>query len=156
MLIANWIAVKRLLCALAMMCCMPMAWAGLSVYTNGETSPPNPAANQRTIDFSGTTLSSEQAAGKLTYSQSLGDCNRYYLLFVGWLCNIGSGIGSVSYGNPLTLTSSTNTNETSVTVNFTNNTPYVGFNWSAEFNAQLDVCALDLGRQFSGYLEKLR
>ncbi len=114
------------------------AHAGLSVYTNGTTSPPNPAANQRTIDFGPTTLATEQSASKLTYASANGACN--VLIIV---C-INSG-GSVSYtstssltgfsGNVMSLTSGTTSNATSVTVNFTSHTPYVGFLWGVEFAA---------------------
>lgn len=133
-----------LACSLAML--MSQAHAGLSVYTNGTTSPPNPAANQRTIDFDSVTLANEVSAGKISYSASPGDCDRYYLLFVGWLCWAWSDPGSVSYtssssltgysGNVMDLYSGVNSNTTSMTVNFTNPTPYVGFLWGVEFVSQ--------------------
>lgn len=115
---------------------MSSAWAGLSVYTDGTTSPPNPAANQRTIDFDTTTLASEQTAGKITYSSSSGAAT--CVMFV--ICTSG---GSVSYtssssltgfsSNVMSLTSGTTANSTSVTVNFATHTPYVGFLWGAQF-----------------------
>ncbi|MBF4499620.1 hypothetical protein, partial [Vibrio vulnificus] len=89
--------------------------AGLSVYTNGISSPPNPAANQRTIDFDTKTLASEQTAGKLSYSTLIGACDK----FLGVCTDSG---GSISYtesssltgfsGNVMGLTSGTTSNST--------------------------------------------
>ncbi|MBI5927554.1 MAG: hypothetical protein HY836_18360 [Aquabacterium sp.] len=143
---ASWKSILQVLSGLLLVLCGTVAQAGLSVYTNGTTSPPSPAANQRTIDFDTLTLASEQTASKLTYSSANGDCNRYYLLFVGWLCTLGSDPGSVAYnasssltgfsGNVMSLYSGVNANTTSVTINFANHTPYVGFLWGVEFASQ--------------------
>jgi len=115
------------------------AFAGLSVYTDGTTSPPSPAANQRTVDFSTTTLAHEQSAAKLSYSASVGACTKVLFVCI-------NSAGSVSYtssssllgfsGNVMSLTSGTTPNPTSVTIQFTNPTPYVGFLWGVEFVAQ--------------------
>ena len=135
---ASWTLILQLLLSLLLVLCGPVAQAGLSVYTNGTTSPPSPAANQRTIDFDALTLASEQTASKITYSASAGahTC-------VIFICNTA---GSVSYassssltgysGNVMSLTSGTTPNATSVTVNFPTNTPYVGFLWGVEFTSQ--------------------
>ncbi|HEX5355615.1 MAG TPA: DUF6701 domain-containing protein [Aquabacterium sp.] len=142
----SWTWIGQGLLSLLLVLCASLAQAGLSVYTDGTTSPPSPAANQRTIDFDTKTLATEQTASKLTYSSSNGDCNRWYLIFVGWLCLAGSDQGSVSYtssssltgfsGNVMSLYSGVNSNTTSVTINFANHTPYVGFLWGVEFNSQ--------------------
>ncbi|MBI2749366.1 MAG: hypothetical protein HYX43_08545, partial [Burkholderiales bacterium] len=141
-----WRWLRRCLAGMLMACWLPMAHAGLSVYTDGTTSPPSPAANQRTIDFDTKTMASEQTASKITYSSSAGDCDRWYLLFVGWVCWAWSDQGSISYtsssgltgfsGNVMSMYSGVNSNTTSVTVNFTNPTPYVGFLWGVEFVSQ--------------------
>lgn len=131
----SWTWIGQGLLGLLLVLCASWSQAGLSVYTDGRTMPSPTSANERTINFSTTTLASEQTAGKLTYSSSIGDCDRFYLLFVGWLCNLGSSTGSISYSNALTMTSGVNSNATSVTVNFTNPTPYVGFVWQPEFVA---------------------
>lgn len=120
--------------------CLParQAWAGLSVYTSWSSLPPTTTANQRTIDFDTNTLATEQSAGKITYSKSEGAAT--CILFI---CNSG---GSVSYsssssltgfsGKVASLTSGTTPNATSVTINFTNPTAYVGLLWGVEFNAE--------------------
>ncbi|MEK8086637.1 DUF6701 domain-containing protein [Aquabacterium sp. A3] len=114
------------------------AHAGLSVYTSWGSLPPNPAANERTIDFNATTLASEQSAGKLTYSSVAGACTGLFICL--------NTSGSVSYtastslygfsGNVGRLRSGTTPNPTSVKINFTQPTPYVGFLWGVQFNAQ--------------------
>lgn len=119
------------------------AHAGLSVYTSWGTLPPTSAANQRTIDFNTATLATEQTGGHLTYASSADDCSR----FLG-AC-FASSPGSVSYtssssmtgfsGNVMSLNSGVNTDSgapTQVTVTFTNPTPFVGFLWGAQFNAE--------------------
>lgn len=125
------------------LCVLP-AWAGLSVYTNWSTLPPVSAANQRHVDFGPNTLEGEGA--RLSYTTSIGDCNRYYLIFVGWVCSLGSDTGSVTQsatssllgftGNALSVYSGLNNNSTSITVTFANPTPYVGFLWGAQFSAE--------------------
>lgn len=139
MINAGLTKIWRLFLAGLLLSFMSSAWAGLSVYTDGTTSPPNPAANQRTIDFDTTTLASEQTAGKITYSSSSGAAT--CVMFV--ICTTG---GSVSYtstssltgfsSNVMSLSSGTTANTTSVTVNFVNPTPYVGFLWGAQFVSQ--------------------
>ena len=112
------------------------AWAGLTAYVVGQQTLPTASANQVTVDFSTVTLATETTAGRLSYSASPGSCT--LLLFV---C-LNSG-GSVSYtassslsgfsGHVMELDSGTTPNATTVTVNFTNPTPYVGFLWGVEF-----------------------
>lgn len=121
--------------AAALSLSMTGAWAGLSVYTSWSSLPPTSSANQRTIDFSTNTLASEKAAGKLDFTPAAGTSS-------GWL----TSAGSISYnssssltgfsGNVLSLTSGTTNNATSLTITFATPTPYVGFLWGVEFNAE--------------------
>ena len=125
------------------LCVLP-AWAGLSVYTSWSTLPPVTVANQRHVDFGPNTLEGEGA--RLSYTTSVGDCNRYYLIFVGWRCTLGSDTGSVTQssssslngfsGNALSVYSGHNNNSTSITVTFANPTPFVGFLWGAQFSSE--------------------
>ena len=124
------------------------AQAGLKVYTGWVTLPPTIEANQRTVDFSTNTLTSENTdKTRLSYTTAIGDCNRFYLLFVGMVCNVGSTQGSVSLtatdtslpgflGNHLALTSGVNNNATSTSITFSQPTPYVGFLWGVQFNSE--------------------
>lgn len=135
----------RWLLAAVLSLVMTGSWAGLSVYTTWSTLPPTMAANQRTITFTTAapnvaTLASEQSAGKITYTESVGAATGC----VFFICS-GSA-GSISYtssssltgfsGNVASLSSGTTSNSTSVTINFTKPTPYVGFLWGVQFNAQ--------------------
>lgn len=131
---------------LALLLCLfwaSQARAGLSVYTTWSSLPPVTTANQRTIDFGGAgsqpaTLASEQTAGKITFSKSEGAST-----CIVFICTSG---GSVSYtstsnltgfsGNVASLTSGTTGNATSLTINFTNPTAYVGLLWGVQFNAE--------------------
>ncbi len=125
----------RWLLGATLLCLMTGAWAGLAVYTSWSSLPPTSSANQRTIDFTTNTLASEKTAGKLDFTASPGSSS-------GWL----SSGGSISYtssssltgfsGNVLSLTSGTTSNSTSLTITFATPTPYVGFLWGVEFNAE--------------------
>lgn len=110
------------------------AWAGLSVYTSWSALPPTSVANQRTVDFSTTTLASEQVAGKLTYASAAGASG--FLTSGGSVAyNSTSSLAGFA-GNVARLTSGTTSNATSVTITFTNATPFVGFLWGVQFNAE--------------------
>lgn len=146
MLIRAWSLLCRLLLALGLAGASSGSVAGLSVYTSWGALPPTSAANQRTVDFSTHTLASE-GVGRLTHTTTIGDCNRYYLLFVGMVCHLGSDTGSVNLtatnagltgfsGNHAAIYSGLNDNATSLTVTFTNPTPYVGFLWGVQFNSE--------------------
>jgi MSHA biogenesis protein MshQ len=136
------------LLAMLLACALP-AQAGLSVYTSWSTLPPVSAANQRHVDFDGLSLTAEASAGRLSQSSSAGDCNRWYLLFVGWVCLVGSDPGNTSVsggvglpgfsGSSLRLYSGVNTSgntPTQTTITFAQPTPYVGFLWGVQFNAE--------------------
>ena len=132
-----WLVAALLACALP-------AMAGLSVYTSWNTLPPVSAANQRSIDFSSSTLASE-GASRLTSSSSAYSCPT----FLG-LCLLGYSSGNVSLtslvsgllgfsGNTLGLTSGKNSlgpASAQQTINFVKPTPYVGFLWTAQFSAE--------------------
>lgn len=128
----------RWLAAWLLACGMSAAHAGLSVRTSWGALPPTTAANQRTVDFSTNTISSE-GAGRMTSSQSVGDCPRFF-----GLCLLGTWPGSVSQtagsslsgfsGNSVSVSSGVNGNATSMTITFTTPTPYVGFLWGAQYN----------------------
>lgn len=141
-----WSRLIRLLLASVLASAAVVAHAGLQVYTSWGVLPPSSAANQRTVDFSTNTLSSE-GAGRLSFTTAIGDCNRYFLLFVGMVCHLGSDQGNVSQtatnaglpgfsGNHLAIYSGQNDNATSITITFTQPTPYVGFLWGVQFNAE--------------------
>lgn len=145
----TWFLAGRAWLAAALLMGALPAVAGLSVYTSWNSLPPVNAANQIHIDFNAVTLSSEQAGGRLSHSSSSGDCQRYYLLLVGWVCWSWSDPGYVSTsggpslpgfsGNALRLYSGLNTasnTPTETTITFTQPTPYVGFLWGAQFNAE--------------------
>lgn len=127
-----WLAAVWL--ALGMSC----AHAGLSVYTSWSTLPPTSAANQRTVDFTTNTIASE-GGSRMTSSQSIGDCPRLF-----GICLLGTWPGSVSTtassslsgfsGNSVSVDSGVNSNATSMTITFTQATPYVGFLWGAQYN----------------------
>lgn len=126
-LVAVWLA-------LGMSC----AHAGLSVYTSWSTLPPTSAANQRTVDFSTNTIASE-GGSRMTSSQSIGDCPRLFgfCLLGTWPGSVsttaGSSLGGFS-GNSVSVDSGVNGNATSMTITFTQPTPYVGFLWGAQYN----------------------
>jgi len=125
--------------ALLLACAFP-ATAGLSVYTSWSTLPPVSAANQRSIDFSTSTLASE-GASRLTSSSSGDTCPKLF-----GICLLGTSSGGINLtatvsgllgfaGNTLGIDSGHNGGSSSAqtTVNFVNPTPYVGFMWDAQF-----------------------
>jgi len=126
--------------AAALLACAFPAMAGLSVYTSWNTLPPVNAANQRSIDFSNSTLANE-GASRLTYSSSGDTCPKLF-----GLCLLGTSSGGINLtsvvtgllgfsGSALGIDSGHNAGSSSAqtTVNFTNPTPYVGFMWDAQF-----------------------
>ena len=132
----SWLAAALLMGALP-------AMAGLSVYTSWNTLPPVSAANQRTVDFSSTTLAGE--GSRLTNSASSYTCPK----LLG-LCLLGYSSGATSLtstvtgllgfsGNTMGLTSGLNAlgnASAQQTINFANPTPYVGFLWTAQFSSE--------------------
>lgn len=129
----TWLAAPLLACALP-------ATAGLSVYTSWNTLPPVSAANQRSIDFSSSTLAGE-GASRLTYSSSGDTCPKVF-----GICLLGTSSGGINLtslvtgllgfaGNSLGIDSGHNGGNSTAqsTVNFVNPTPYVGFMWDAQF-----------------------
>ena len=130
----RWLAAGLLACGLS------SAHAGLSVYTSWGTLPPTTAANQRTVDFGPNTITSE-GAGRMSASQSAGDCPRTLILR---LCFLGTSPGSVSTtassslsgfsGNSVSVDSGVNGSPASLAITFTTPTPYVGFLWGAQYN----------------------
>lgn len=128
-----WLAAWLLACAFP-------AMAGLSVYTSWSTLPPVSAANQRSIDFSTSTLAGE-GASRLTYTSSADTCPKLF-----GLCLLGTSSGGINLtsvvtgllgfsGNTLGIDSGHNAGGSSAqtTINFVNPTPYVGFMWDAQF-----------------------
>lgn len=128
-----WLAASLLACAFP-------AMAGLSVYTSWSTLPPVSAANQRSIDFSSSTLAGE-GASRLTYSSSGDTCPKLF-----GICLLGTSSGGINLtatvtgllgfaGNTLGIDSGHNSgsSQAQTTVNFVNPTPYVGFMWDAQF-----------------------
>lgn len=128
-----WLAAWLLACAFP-------AMAGLSVYTSWSTLPPVSAANQRSIDFSTTTLAGE-GASRLSYSSSGDTCPKLF-----GICLLGTSSGGINLtsvvtgllgfsGNTLGIDSGHNAGGSSAqaTINFVNPTPYVGFMWDAQF-----------------------
>lgn len=124
----------RCLLPAALLCLMTGAWAGLSVYTSWSGLPPTTSANQRTIDFSTNTLASEKAAGKLDFTTSIGSSG--FLTSGGSISYTSSSSLTGFSGKVLSLTSGTTSNSTSLTITFATPTPYVGFLWGVEFNAE--------------------
>lgn len=136
----TWLAASLLACAFP-------AMAGLSVYTSWNTLPPVSAANQRSIDFSTSTLAGE-GASRLTYSSSADTCPKLF-----GICLLGTSSGGINLtsvvtgllgfsGNTLGIDSGHNagSSQAQTTVNFVNPTPYVGFMWDTQFvseNTQL-------------------
>jgi len=136
---AGFRSFRAWLAALLLACAFP-AMAGLSVYTSWGTLPPVNAANQRTVDFSTTTLAGE-GASRLTYSSSADTCPKLF-----GLCLLGTSSGGINLtsvvtgllgftGNTLGIDSGHNSgsSQAQTTVNFANPTPYVGFMWNAQF-----------------------
>lgn len=132
-------AIRCWLAAALFACALP-ASAGLSVYTSWSTLPPVTAANQRSIDFSTTTLAGE-GASRLTYSSSASTCPKLF-----GICLLGTSSGGINLtstvsgligfsGNTLGIDSGVSASGSSaqMTVNFVNPTPYVGFMWDAQF-----------------------
>lgn len=116
------------------------AMAGLSVYTSWSTLPPVSAANQRSVDFSTSTLAGE-GASRLSYSSSGDTCPKLF-----GICLLGTSSGGINLtsvvtgllgftGNTLGIDSGHNGGNSTAqtTVNFVNPTPYVGFMWDAQF-----------------------
>ncbi|MFY9480171.1 MAG: DUF6701 domain-containing protein [Aquabacterium sp.] len=124
----------RWLMPAALLCLMTGAWAGLSVYTTWSNLPPTTSANQRTIDFNANTLASEKAAGKLDFTTSIGSSG--FLTSGGSISYTSSSSLTGFSGNVLSLTSGTTSNSTSLTITFATPTPFVGFLWGVEFNAE--------------------
>lgn len=137
---------KAWLAATLLACAFP-ATAGLSVYTSWNTLPPVNAANQRTIDFSTTTLASE-GGSRLSYTTSADTCPKLF-----GICLLGTSSGGINLtstvtgllgftGNTLGIDSGHDAGSSSAqaTISFVNPTPYVGFMWDAQFvseNTQL-------------------
>lgn len=120
------------------------AMAGLSVYTSWSTLPPVSAANQRSVDFSGTSTLALEGASRLTYSSSGDTCPKLF-----GVCLLGTSSGGINLtatvtgllgfaGNTLGIDSGHNSGGSSAqtTVNFVNPTPYVGFMWDAQFTSE--------------------
>lgn len=124
----------RWLMPAALLCLMTGAWAGLSVYTTWSSLPPTTSANQRTIDFNANTLASEKAAGKLDFTTSIGSSG--FLTSGGSISYTSSSSLTGFSGNVLSLTSGSTSNSTSLTITFATPTPFVGFLWGVEFNAE--------------------
>lgn len=124
----------RWLLPTALLCLMTGAWAGLSVYTTWSSLPPTTSANQRTIDFNANTLASEKAAGKLDFTTSIGSSG--FLTSGGSISYTSSSSLTGFSGNVLSLTSGSTNNSTSLTITFATPTPFVGFLWGVEFNAE--------------------
>lgn len=136
---ARFRSLRAWLTASLLACAFP-AMAGLSVYTSWGTLPPVSAANQRSVDFSTTTLAGE-GASRLTYSSSADTCPKLF-----GLCLLGTSSGGINLtsvvtgllgftGSTLGIDSGHNAGNSSAqtTINFTNPTPYVGFMWNAQF-----------------------
>ncbi len=131
----------RVWLAACLLCSALPALAGLSVYTSWSTLPPVSAANQRTVDFSSSTLASE-GASRLSYSSSADTCTKLF-----GACLLGTSSGSVSLtssvsgmqgfsGNTMGLYSGLKTlgsSSAQATITFANPTPYVGFMWDPQF-----------------------
>jgi MSHA biogenesis protein MshQ len=119
---------------------MTGAWAGLSVYTTWPSLPPTTSANQRTIDFSTHTLASEKGLGKIDFTQSIGAASGCIFFICsgseGGISQTSSSNLSGFSGNVLSLTSGTTSNSTSLTITFATPTPFVGFLWGVQFNAE--------------------
>ncbi len=126
--------------ATALLACAFPAMAGLSVYTSWNTLPPVSAANQRSVDFSSTTLAGE-GASRLSYSSSGDTCPKVF-----GICLLGTSSGGINLtsvvtgllgftGSTLGIDSGHNGGNSTAqtTVNFVNPTPYVGFMWDAQF-----------------------
>lgn len=130
----------RWLMPAALLCLMTGAWAGLSVYTSWTTLPPTSAANQRTIDFNTNTLASEKSLGKIDFIQSIGEASGCIFFICsgseGSISQTSSSNLSGFSGKVLSLTSGTTSNSTSLTITFATPTPFVGFLWGVEFNAE--------------------
>ena len=159
-----WSRLIRLLLVSALGYSAVFALANLTVFTSWGALPPTSAANQRTVNFGPNTLAGEGA--RLTVSQSVADCDRIavpvpgvgiigYVLgvpiygpVINWTypCALGSWGGNVNYaggsglsgfsGAALVMDSGVNSGATSVTIQFAHTTPYVGFLWGAQFNAE--------------------
>lgn len=139
----TWFRAGRAWLAAALLMGALPAMAGLSVYTNWSTLPPVSAANQRTVDFSSSTLAGE--GSRLTNSSSAYSCPK----FLG-VCLLGYTSGATSLtstvtgllgfsGNAMGLTSGLNAlgnASAQQTINFANPTPYVGFLWAAQFSSE--------------------
>jgi hypothetical protein len=128
--------------------------AGLSVQTRWGSLPPTSAANQRTVDFDGQSLAGE--GGRLSHWQSTAGCDQIPVLglqrdivgyvlgvpiysftpVINWVCALGSWGGNVDYAGDLQVTSGVNNGASSATIRFNNQTPYVGFLWRTQFNAE--------------------
>jgi len=134
------IPVIRAWLAAALLACSLPASAGLSVYTSWSTLPPVSAANQRSIDFSSSTLAGE-GASRLSYSSTADTCPKLF-----GICLLGTSSGGINLtsvvtgllgftGNTLGIDSGRNSgsSQAQTTVNFVNPTPYVGFMWNAQF-----------------------
>jgi MSHA biogenesis protein MshQ len=130
---ASCLASWRMAIGLLIAMLMSSAWAGLTVLTDGTTSPVS-SANQRTIDFSTKTLASEQTAGKLTYTTSPGAAQ--FLTTGGSVSYTGSTSLTGFAGNDLTISSGSTGNPTSLTINFATPTPYVGFMWAVSMTRE--------------------
>lgn len=118
------------LVAILLACCQPVM-AGLDVFTSWSTMPPESSANQRTVDFDARPITGEGVL--LSHSESLADCTRGPIF--NW-CLLGSSGGSVDYSGSLAINSGVNHTATSSTIRFNNQTPYVGFTWRTQFNAE--------------------
>ncbi len=122
---SRWAWIKAVLFAGAMAAgSMGAPQAGWELKPSAEPGFNTPAtyANSRTIDFSTVTMAVENTAGRLTTSQSLGGGS---LALNDVLSLVGMG------GSHLKLTSPSNTNRATYTINFGNGgTSYVYFLWN--------------------------
>lgn len=113
---------------------MGMAQAGYYVYTSGVTSPPAPGANQYTVDFNTRTLATEVTASRVTsFPSTIGSS---FLRSSGTVSYTATLSATGFAGNVMRVRSGTSENPTSVKINFTNPTPYIGFMWNTQFNAE--------------------
>ena len=106
-----------------MLWCAP-SLAGWEAYTSSESGFNSPVsyANQRTIDFTSNSLTTEQTAGRLTYSTSLASGAS----FTQTLLSSVTGIS----GNHVNLNSGTSGTASTLTINFPNGgTSYLAFDW---------------------------
>lgn len=144
----TWIRTCRAWLLASLLACAFPVMAGLSVYTSWGTLPPVREANQRTVDFSTTTLASE-GNSRLRFTSSADTCPK----LLG-SCLPGTSSGGVNLtaiitgllgftGNTLGVYSGLDTtgpSQAQAVITFVKPTPYVGFMWNAQFvseNTQL-------------------